>query len=183
MIIVCFGGGVPLYTVTAEPPAPMVGQQVTFTLLPNSKKSGCYYPNAIGEKSNLFPEGGSSKMGSPTANFTGTTTDDGGGNMLIDMSSKMGTTYTYTYSKAGTYSIDFECATYESKPAITSSKIPLAKAITPFPNVGMITVSPAANIPTLSQWGLIILTIAFSIVGIVSILSKRESHKLPKKLN
>jgi len=150
-----------------SPESPQVGDLVTFTYSNNG--SPCYRPGNEGY-SEVYPDAtDANTLGNPATYVSGADAETG---ELSD-----GAIWTHTYNQAGTYQVYFECDdTQQPQPCVncgSENKKPESKALQPPVFIRALTISPAASVPTMSEWGLIILGIALLTLGIVSIHTRR----------
>ena len=136
-----------------------VGQEVTFTY---DREQSC------GPTSKVYPEGTSTAQGTVEATFNSLPLT---GNLQDGISK-----WTHTYSAPGDYYVWFECGApigmlQASTKAGKSLPVMIVPALNGLAGAGVnfnrIHVLPASNIPTLSEWGIIILALLFLSVGAV----------------
>ena len=145
-----FGGTFGI-TLSVEPENPIAGEEVTFTV--NNLESVCKIANLVFE-----------------VGETGPTLDPGDGSEAITLSEVEGSYVgTHTYTTAGSFTPSVFC--------------PFSTSAFPISGNPVITASPApapAPIPTLGEWGLILLSLVMLGVGMIY-LGQRKGTPLRVK--
>ena len=153
--------------ITASPNPATVGELVTFTVQLNNF---CYETDADNDNSMVYPLG---RSNGTVSNLTSMTTT--AQNNLEQLNSPA--TYTYTYGAPGTFTVDFECANAFSPtpPFQGDNSVKVStKRIGATTNMNLVVNPAPAAIPTMGEWGLIILGISLGILGLVSIYNRKK---------
>jgi hypothetical protein len=169
-----FWAGTPaVSTVVISKKEVMAGETVTFTF---TKDANCGVPG-----SKVYPEGTFDDEGTVQATYQN---NPASGNLTDNIS-----TWTHTYTTPGEYFVWFKCGEIVSG-IIQPSKKGEAKSVpnpaTPAinglqgtnPNFNVIRVTTASTIPTLSQWGLIILALLLLTLAVVALIPNSKTKKI-----